>query len=76
MCKKKIGIQDTQERKHEVRPHTYFPPKLLWRISFYRNFKGIYRIQSFIPNALIGKLSTGIESSKKFLYFSFNPKKA
>jgi hypothetical protein len=24
-AQEKIGIQDTKERKHEVRPHTYFP---------------------------------------------------
>jgi hypothetical protein len=58
MCRKNIGMQDIKERKHEVGPHAYFPPILLWRMPFYRNFKGIDRIQSFVPKAFIGKLST------------------
>jgi hypothetical protein len=34
-----IGMQDTKEAKYEVGPHAYFPPKLLWRMSFHRIFK-------------------------------------
>jgi hypothetical protein len=36
---------------------------------FHRNFKGIDRIQSFVPKALIGKLPIGIESYKIPLFF-------
>ncbi|OEL15910.1 F-box protein [Dichanthelium oligosanthes] len=38
-------------------------------ILYFKNFKGIDRIQSFVPKALIGKFPIGIESSKIPLLF-------
>jgi hypothetical protein len=46
-------MQDTRKIKHKVGPHAYFSSKLIWRMLFYRNFKQIHMIQSFVSRPLI-----------------------
>jgi hypothetical protein len=71
MRRKKHRNANTKERKHEVWSHIYFPPKLLRRMPLHRNFKGIDKIQSFVPNALIEKKSKILFSFYgKFFYES------
>jgi hypothetical protein len=69
--RKNIGMQDTKERKYEVGPHVYFPPKLPSRMLFHMNFKCIDRIQSFILKVIIEKLSIKTKSSKIPLFFLY-----
>lgn len=66
MRRKKHRNANIKERKREVWSHVYFPPKLLRRMPLHRNFKGIDKIQSFVPNALIEKFP------KNYLVFMEN----
>jgi hypothetical protein len=55
---------DSKEFFQEVGPLAKFPPKSTYNVSFYRNFIGFEKFQSFESKGQIGNFPIGFESNE------------